>query len=118
MSPSEWSRAGALLHASHRADAATGNAVRLAHRSEEHLASRPMAIPAHGHQEEGQVKLKPCPFCGPAGVLKAPKDMDGVKHGYKSVECETCWAIGPQMMTAAVAIERWNRRTKPRRDTP
>lgn len=47
-------------------------------------------------------ELLPCPFCAQAAWLR-----DGLPF---VVECPACGATGPEGLTAARAIERWNTR--------
>lgn len=57
-----------------------------------------------------ETKLKPCPFCGSAEIYSSPH--------IAVVVCKKCRCWGPNTcITAAQAIDLWNRRTEVRQDT-
>lgn len=49
--------------------------------------------------------LHPCPFCGSTDLHPAPRIGYPVR-----VECNRCFAIGPQKLTAREAEQAWNER--------
>lgn len=81
--------------------------------------------------EDGTLpKIKPCPFCGSAGMLNdngyerpvidpdtgAYVDMDFFGGDGFWCECPECGAILPGASTPEEAIEQWNRRDEPTND--
>lgn len=56
-------------------------------------------------------ELKPCPFCGRSTYLavKEFEDADYVPSKYLAwVNCNNCFAHGPEKGTREAAIEAWN----------
>ena len=55
-------------------------------------------------------RMRPCPFCG--DNMPFVKEYDSLRPGehFWRVNCQECWAIGPEGDSSAEAIERWNER--------
>ena len=56
----------------------------------------------------GPVELRPCPFCGRTDALD-PNDNFGGERPY-AVCCDSCEFVGPEAVTKAEAVEKWNTR--------
>ena len=66
-------------------------------------------------------QMKPCPFCG--YHMPFAKKYEALQPGesFWRVNCEECWAIGPEGDSSAEAIDLWNERytdEEVRRETP
>jgi len=61
-------------------------------------------------QEYETEQMKRCPFCGyvPIGEIGLETDI--------RIWCDHCGALGPPSASKDEAIERWNKRRKPRKN--
>ena len=59
-------------------------------------------------------KMKPCPFCGEARLLKTVRMFFDkiLRISDYFVECQQCGARGPAGTTKRMAVISWNRRAK------
>lgn len=57
-----------------------------------------------------KAKLKPCPFCGGAGIADSLTDDYGKLQHY--VQCSSCMANGPWTKNPDAAVRMWNTRSE------
>lgn len=58
---------------------------------------------------KAEIEVMPCPFCGNDDNLSLDSDYDEHAPEY-FVQCQRCWAQGPEDFVEKDAVEKWNTR--------